>query len=67
MVAYSGQSGNKIRAWDLTETKMNFSSISFQTLELNGNQTTVLSLRALRKALKHFIQEQAVRDAVSKG
>ena len=67
MVANSGQSGNKMRACDLTETKMNFSTISFQTLELNGNQTTVLSLRALRKALKHFIQEQDVRDVVSKG
>ena len=65
MVANSGQSGNKIRACDLTETK-NF-SISFQSLELNGKQTTILSLRALRKALKHFIQEQAVRDVVSKG
>ena len=69
MVANSGQSGNKIRACDLTETKMNF-SISFQslqTLELNRKQTTILSLRALRKALKHFIQEKAVRDVVSKG
>lgn len=65
MVANSGQSGNKIRACDLTETKMNFQSL--QTLELNGKQTTILSLRALRKAPKHFIQEKAVRDVVSKG
>ena len=69
MVANSGQSGNKIRACDLTETKMNFSYSfqSLQTLELNGKQTTILSLRALRKALKYFIQEKAVRDVVSKG
>ena len=66
MVANSVQSGNKIRACDLTETKMNF-SISFQSLKLKGKQTTILSLRALRKALKHFIQEKAVRDVVSKG
>ena len=60
MVACLGQSGNKIRVCDLTETNVNF-SISFQslqTLELNGNQTTVLSLRALRKSLKHFIKKK---------
>ena len=49
---------------------MNF-SVSFQSLqnlEFNaGKQITVLRLRALKKDLKNFIKEQAVRKVVSKG